>query len=95
MRYTIRDWLHSECNKYTRYAQLQKQQQVNKMGYYINLEKISIDNYKEILITANLLPSRIILKNNIEDNFKLIKKQKITNLQELFDTLKTKKKLLY
>ncbi len=64
------------------------------MGYYINLEKISIDNYKEIVITANLLPSRIILKNNIEDNFKLIKKQKITNLQELFDTLKTKKKLL-
>lgn len=32
------------------------------MGYYIDLENMSIDNYNEILKSADLLPSRMILK---------------------------------
>ncbi len=43
------------------------------MGYYIDLESISMEKSKEILQSSDLLPSRIILKNGIEENFNLIK----------------------
>ena len=43
------------------------------MGYYIDLKKIGIDEYKEILRTADLLPSRTVLKENIDDIFDAIK----------------------
>ncbi|MCK4662033.1 MAG: DUF4332 domain-containing protein [Bacteroidales bacterium] len=63
------------------------------MGYYIDLENISIGKYKEILKLADLLPSRMILKDNIDSNFDLIKKQKVQNVDELINRLKNKKKL--
>jgi hypothetical protein len=63
------------------------------MGYYIDLENISIDNYKEILKSADLLPSRMILKDNLDINFDLIKKQTVKNLDELLKILKNKQKL--
>ena len=64
-----------------------------KMGYYINLKNITIDDYKEILKSADLLPSRKILKNDIDNIFKIIKKQKITDVDELQRVLKNKNKL--
>ena len=63
------------------------------MGYYIDLENISIDNYKEILKSADLLPSRMILKSSIDYNFDLIKKQNVRNIDELMKMLKNKRKL--
>lgn len=63
------------------------------MGYYINLKNISIDEYKEILKVSDLLPSRLILKDNIDSNFDLIKNQKVQNVDELLNMLKNKKKL--
>jgi len=63
------------------------------MGYYIDLKSLNIDQYKNILKSADLLPSRMILKNNIDDIFNAIKKQKIENLEELQATLKNKTKL--
>jgi hypothetical protein len=63
------------------------------MGYYIDLEGISIDEYKEILKSADLLPSRMILKENIDDVFDAIKTQKIKNVDELRTALRSKKKL--
>ena len=63
------------------------------MGYYIDLRNISIDKYKEILKSADLLPSRMILKNNIDDIFNIIKKQKIENVDELQRALRNKNKL--
>ena len=63
------------------------------MGYYIDLEKISIDKYKEILKSADLLPSRMILKENINNNFDILKKQAVNNLDELLRILKNKQKL--
>ncbi len=63
------------------------------MGYYIDLEKISIDDYKEILRTADLLPSHMILTKNIDEIFNLLKKRKIENLEELRTALRSKNKL--
>jgi hypothetical protein len=64
-----------------------------EMGYYIDLEKISIDNYKEILKSADLLPSWMILKENIDENLDSIKKHNINNLDELLKALKDKSKI--
>ncbi len=63
------------------------------MSYYIELKKISINNYKELLKSSDLLPGRNILKNNVDSNFEKIIKQGIENLEELINQLKNKKKL--
>lgn len=63
------------------------------MGYYIDLEKISIDKYREILTSADLLPGRMMLKENINKNFNIIKNQTVKNLQELLNILKNKQRL--
>lgn len=63
------------------------------MGYYIDLEEISIDKYKEILKSADLLPGRMILKDNIDINFEIIKNQNVKNIDELLKILSNKKKL--
>jgi hypothetical protein len=60
------------------------------MGYYINLRNVSISKYKDILKSADLLPSRIILKNDIDDIFNIIKKQQIENVDELQKALMNK-----
>jgi hypothetical protein len=49
------------------------------MGYYIDLKNISLDAYKEILKSADLLPSRMVLKENIDAIFDAIHTQKIEN----------------
>lgn len=63
------------------------------MGYYINLENISIDEYKEILKVADLLPSRKVLKNDIDEKFDALKEQQIENVEELRRALSNKSKL--
>jgi len=63
------------------------------MGYYINLKSISIDQYKEILKAADLLPSRMVLKENMDINFNSIKSQNIRNVDEMQQALMNKNKL--
>ena len=63
------------------------------MGYYIDLKSLSIDEYKEALKSADLIPSQMILKENINDIFDNIKKQEIENVEELREALKSKSKL--
>ena len=63
------------------------------MGYYIDLQNISLDEYKETLRSADLLPSRMILKENVDEIFDIIKDQEIDNVDELQKALKSKNKL--
>jgi hypothetical protein len=60
------------------------------MGYYIDLTIISIDNYKTKLQSSDLLPSRMILKENIEKRFEYFKSIGIKSVQELQQALKKK-----
>lgn len=60
------------------------------MGFYIDLSRISLDEYKEKLKASDLLPSRMVLKDVIDDNFHLIQDQHIQNVEELLNRLKTK-----
>ncbi len=63
------------------------------MGYYIDLKSISIDKYKEILKTTELIPSWKALGENIDRNLNNIIKQHIENLDELLAALKDKNKI--
>lgn len=63
------------------------------MGYYIDLKSINIDEYKETLKSADLLPSQMLLKNNIDEVFSSIAKQKIENVEDLRKALRSKNKL--
>jgi len=64
------------------------------MGYFIDLKQISIERYKTILKSADLIPSWRVLKESIDENLDRIKEQDIQNLQELKDALKTKESAL-
>jgi hypothetical protein len=63
------------------------------MGFYVDLMKISLDDYREILMNADLLPSRMLLKDNIDAKFDLLKKQQIETVDDLRAILKNKKRL--
>lgn len=62
------------------------------MSYYIDLCKIEISDYKEKLRNADLLPSRRLLKDNIDAKFMEFDNLGIKNLGELKSTLGNKKK---
>lgn len=63
------------------------------MGYFVDLKNISIADYKNKLKNGYLVPSRQILKENIEFNFSLIAKHSISNADDLLSSLKTKSKV--
>jgi replicative superfamily II helicase len=63
------------------------------MGYSLDLSKISIDAYKEILKNQYLLPSRKILHQDIDSSFDAIHSCQIKNLAELKNALSTTQKL--
>jgi len=63
------------------------------MSYYRDLKAISIENLKEILRDMDMIPSWMILKENISQRMDSIIKQGVSNLDELITVLKTKKKV--
>jgi len=63
------------------------------MGYYIDLEKISIDDYRKKLESAYLPPSRLILKDKLDERFGYFKSIGIKNVKGLIQVLKKKDKL--
>lgn len=63
------------------------------MGYYIDLKEISIDEYKDILKTTELIPSWKILEEDIDKNFNILKKNNVRNLDDLLVALKDKTKI--
>ncbi|SFK42911.1 DUF4332 domain-containing protein [Proteiniphilum acetatigenes] len=62
------------------------------MGYYIDLEKITIDDYRIKLESAYLPPSRMILKEKLDERFGYLKSIGIKNVKGLIQLLKKKDK---
>ncbi len=62
------------------------------MGYYIDLEKITIDDYQTKLESAYLPPSRMILKDKLDERFGYFRRIGIKNIKELLQVLKKKDK---
>jgi predicted flap endonuclease-1-like 5' DNA nuclease len=61
--------------------------------YQIDLEKYSLQRFKRSLQTRELIPSRSSLKDELDARFVILEDRGITNLKELTDVLKTKKKI--
>lgn len=60
------------------------------MGYHIDLSTITIDQYKEQLKTEYLPPSRMILKEQLQERFNFFKSIEIQNVKQLLLMLKKK-----
>ncbi len=63
------------------------------MGYYIDLEQISIDDYQIKLESAYLPPSRLILKEKLDERFGYFKSIGIENVKGLVQLLNNKNKV--
>jgi len=62
-------------------------------SYHIDTEKYSLQRFKHNLETRNMIPSRVILKVDLDNRFNILKMNGITNLKELMERLKTKPKI--
>lgn len=63
------------------------------MGYYLDLEKITIEEYMLKLSSSYLPPSRLVLKKDIEIRFGFFIKIGLKNVRELLNMLNKKDKL--
>jgi len=61
--------------------------------YHINIEKYSLQKFKKNLESRDVIPSRVSLKDELDERFKILEINSITNLKELIDALKTKLKI--
>lgn len=61
--------------------------------YYIDLEHLSLERFKDALEKKELLPGRMILKEQMDERFDVLESMGINHLQELWETLKTKKRV--
>ena len=64
-----------------------------KEQYYIDLAKYELEKFKLSLKNRKMIPSRVILKENLEERFDKISSQGINNLQELIDALKKRQNI--
>ncbi len=64
------------------------------MGYYLNIENLSLEQYKQKIATSYLPPSRKILKENLDERFKSLLNAGFKNVSELRNALNNKKRLL-
>ena len=60
--------------------------------YQIDLEKYSLQKFKNNLQSRDMIPSRVSLKDELNARFRVLENNGITNLKELIDALKTKQK---
>ena len=64
-----------------------------KDNYFVDTDKFTLDKFRIILKTKDILPSRVVLKDKIDERFDLLKSKGINSLSDLLDSLKTKPKL--
>jgi hypothetical protein len=62
------------------------------MGYYVDISKITIEDYQEKLKSSYLPPSRMILKEKLDERFDYFESIGIKNVKELVQLLKKKDK---
>ena len=61
--------------------------------YQIDLERYSLQKFKKNLESRDMIPSRVILKDELDTRFSIVELKGITNLKELIDVLETKEKI--
>ncbi len=61
--------------------------------YHLDLEIYSLQKFKHNLKSRAMIPSRVSLKDELDERFRVLEIRGITNLKELIDVLKTKPKI--
>lgn len=61
--------------------------------YQIDTEKYSLQKFKNDIESRDMIPSRVSLKDDLDERFEILEINGITNLKELIDALKTKPKI--
>jgi len=61
--------------------------------YHIDIEQYSLQKFKNNLSSRDMIPSRVSLKDELDERFKILEINGIKNLKELIDVLKTKPKI--
>ncbi len=64
-----------------------------EIQYHINPSSFSLQQLKDNLLSRELIPSRRSLKIDLEKRFKILEDRKISNLLDIINTLKSKKKI--
>jgi len=62
-------------------------------SYHIDTSKYSLQEMKEDLLSRDLIPSRLPLKEGLESNFQILEGEGIQTLGDLISALKNKKKI--
>ncbi len=62
--------------------------------YYLDSKKYSLTKFKKSLAARELIPSRRILKNDLDQNFDVLRSAGIRNLYELLAVLNSKSKTI-
>ncbi|MFA9404160.1 MAG: DUF4332 domain-containing protein, partial [Anaerolineales bacterium] len=57
--------------------------------YHIDLEEYSLNKFKNNLKSRDMIPSRVSLKDDLDERFKILEINGINNLKELIEELKT------
>lgn len=63
------------------------------MSYFIDFESMTLDELKALILSTDLVPSRLLLKEQIDENFEKISSMDIYRADILIKILKNKKKL--
>lgn len=63
------------------------------MRYDLDIERLSLDEYKAILKKQDILPSRRILLENIDENFSWFKSQGRENVAQLKKSISSSRKI--
>lgn len=64
-----------------------------KPQYGLDLTSFSLEKLKSIFTSGNLLPSRRLLGETVEERFAVLRRMGIENLQDIITALKTPKKV--
>jgi len=64
------------------------------MKYNLDLDRITLEDYKEILKKQNLLPGRVCLLENIDQHFALLKKKNLLTVSQLKQALSSAQKIV-
>lgn len=62
-------------------------------SYHIDTSKYSLQEMKKNLLTRDLIPSRLPLKDGLESYFQIIEGEGIQTLKDLINALKNKQKI--
>lgn len=64
-----------------------------KQNFSLDLSQMSIEKLENSITNRKMIPSRVLLKENIVDNFQKIKVKEISTVKQLIDKLKSSDKI--